>query len=77
MKYEINKDTFAILPLENNKSRIIEKNNEYIIDDDPYSVMEHSCSYFGSSLSKANPILEAEVKIVLSIQYSVWLCICP
>ena len=50
MKYEINKDTFAILPLENNKSRIIEKNNEYIIDDNPYSFMEHSCSYFGSSL---------------------------
>ena len=29
MKYEINKDTFAILPLENNKSRIIEKNKNF------------------------------------------------
>lgn len=50
MNYEINKDTLAILPINNDKSFIIEKNNEYIVDSKPYEVMEHSCEYFGSSL---------------------------
>ena len=51
MKYEINKDTLAILPMEGDKSRVIEKDYEYIVDIKPYEVMEHSCEYFGSSLS--------------------------
>ena len=50
VNYEINKDTLAILPINNDKSFIIEKNNEYIVDSKPYEVMEHSCEYFGSSL---------------------------
>lgn len=50
MKYEINSETLAILPIDHRKSKIIEKNNEYEIDYSPYKVMEHSCSYFGSSL---------------------------
>lgn len=50
MNYEINKDTLAILPVNDDKSFIIEKNNEYVVDYRPYEVMEHSCEYFGSSL---------------------------
>lgn len=50
MKYEINSETLAILPVDNAKSKVIEKNNEYEIDYTPYKVMEHSCNYFGSSL---------------------------
>ncbi len=49
MKYEINDETLAILPFDKNKTRVIEKNDEYIINDTPYEVMEHSCNYFGSS----------------------------
>lgn len=49
LKYEINEETLAILPFDKNKSRVIEKNDEYIINDTPYEVMEHSCNYFGSS----------------------------
>lgn len=51
LKYEINDETLAILPFDKNKTRVIEKNDEYIIDDTPYEVMEHSCSYFGSSFN--------------------------
>ena len=50
MKYEINKDTFAILPIDSKKSKVLEKDNEYEIEFSPYDIMEHSCSYFGSSL---------------------------
>lgn len=51
MDYEINKDTLAVLPLIDNKSRVVERKNEYIVNSKPYQVMEHSCEYFGSSLS--------------------------
>lgn len=49
-RYEINNDTLAILPFSEGKTRVIERNEEYIVDDTPYEVMEHSCEYFGSSL---------------------------
>ena len=49
-KYEINETTLAILPFSENKSRVIEKEDEYIVNDTPTEVMEHSCEYFGSSL---------------------------
>jgi len=51
MKYEINDETLAILPYDNNKTKVIEKHDKYIIDDTPYEVMEHSCNYFGSSFN--------------------------
>ncbi len=50
MDYEINQDTLAIIPKSYNSSKILEIDNEYDIDLNPYSVMEHSCEYFGSSL---------------------------
>ena len=50
MKYEVNASTLAILPDKCGKSRIIEKENEYLIEDKPYKIMEHSCEYFGSSI---------------------------
>ena len=49
MEYEINDDTLAIIPFEEDKTRVIEKNDEYIINETPYGVMDHSCRYFGSS----------------------------
>ena len=49
MKYEINDETLAILPFEDGHSKVIESRDEYVINDSPYEVMEHSCKYFGSS----------------------------
>lgn len=51
MEYEINDETLAILPYDNGFTRIIEKNDEYIVKETPFEVMEHSCNYFGSSFS--------------------------
>ena len=50
MNYEINSETLAILPISEEKSKVIELNNEYTIPNSAYSIMENSCNYFGSSL---------------------------
>jgi len=50
MKYEINDETLAIIPVSGDKTRVIEISDEYVVDDTPYSIMESSCRYFGSSL---------------------------
>ncbi len=49
MDYEINNNTLAILSIENKKSKIIEIANEYVIEENSYSVVDYSCKYFGSS----------------------------
>ena len=51
MEYEINSDTLAIIPYQKGKSKILELNDEYIVDLTPYQVIENSCSYYGSSLN--------------------------
>lgn len=49
-EYEINEETLALLVMDDFKTKVIEKNNEYVIDQSTYEIMEHSCNYFGSSL---------------------------
>ena len=49
MNYEITYDTQVIIPLDDNSSKIVENDNEYLVDSKPISVLEHSCEYFGSS----------------------------
>lgn len=51
MNYEINYDTQVILPITNNKSKIIERNTEYLVENSTIEILEHSCEYFGSSLN--------------------------
>ena len=51
MEYEINSNTLAIIPYQKGKSKIIELNDEYIVNLTPYQVIENSCSYYGSSLN--------------------------
>ena len=48
-KYEINKETLAVIGVNKNTTKVLEKNKEYYINDIAYEVMEHSCRYFGSS----------------------------
>ena len=47
--YEINKDTCAILNINNEVSKVIEKKQEYFLPKTSFEVMEDSCSYYGSS----------------------------
>ena len=47
--YEINKDTCAILNLNNEVTKIIENKQEYFLPKRSFEVMEDSCAYYGSS----------------------------
>ena len=50
VNYEISKDTLAVIPVGEKKSKIIEKNNSYIINESPNRIMDSSCRYYGSSI---------------------------
>ena len=47
--YEINKDTCAVIGVNDNVTKIIEGEDEYYVDKNCYEVMEDSCQYYGSS----------------------------
>lgn len=47
--YEINNDTLAILPIGDNRSKVIEKNKTFIVNLTPTKIIDDSCQYFGSS----------------------------
>ena len=47
--YEINLKTIAIIPFGDRASKIIEEDNELIVNQSPFSIIQYSCSYFGSS----------------------------
>lgn len=47
--YEINKDTCAIININNEVSKIIENSDEYLLSKKSFEVMEDSCAYYGSS----------------------------
>jgi len=49
VEYEINRDTLAIVSKDINNSKILESTDEYIINKNTFTVIEHSCEYFGSS----------------------------
>lgn len=49
MNYEINYDTQLILPIGEFKSKVIEHDEEYIVNNSVQEILEHSCEYFGSS----------------------------
>ena len=49
MNYEITYDTEYIIPINNNQSKVVESDEEYLIDNNTLKILEHSCEYFGSS----------------------------
>lgn len=47
--YEINSSTLAIIPFNNNISKVIEENEIIEIKKDTTQIIDNSCRYFGSS----------------------------
>ena len=70
--YEINKDTCAILHVNNEASKIIEKKQEYFLPKTSYEIMEDSCAYYGSSydgrLKGTKMILGSNYKLPVIIE---------
>ncbi len=81
MKYEISKGTLAIVPNEKESSLVYEDENRYIIDQNPFSIMEDSCKYFGSTYEGrkdgAKDILGAEYKVPIVVEDSNNLIVFP
>ena len=48
-EYEINIDTQAIIPLGPEKSRVIEGNRVFIVEQPALKIIDKSCRFFGSS----------------------------
>ncbi len=47
--YEINEDTLVILPIDKKKTKVLEKDYEFVVEKNPYEIMDASCQYFGST----------------------------
>ena len=47
--YEINNATCAIIPINDETSKVIEKSNNLIVNKPVQAIIEDSCRYFGSS----------------------------
>ena len=70
--YEINKDTCAVININNEVSKIIEKQVEYLLPKRSFEVMEDSCAYYGSSydgrLKGTKMILGSNYKLPIIIE---------
>ncbi|MBQ6135168.1 MAG: competence protein ComK [Bacilli bacterium] len=81
MKYEVSNGTLAIVPNENESSLVYEDENQYVVDQTPFSIMEDSCKYFGSTYegrkNGARDILGAEYKVPIVIEDSNNLIVFP
>ena len=49
MDYEINSATLAIIPIDENTSKIYEEDEEYIIKKSSNSIIKYNCEFYGSS----------------------------
>lgn len=72
--YEINEETLAVISVDYNKTKVIEKNREYLIDKRAYSIMDESCNYYGSTykgrLNAAKNILNCSYKLPILVEES-------
>ena len=47
--YEIGEDTLAIISDGFSRTKIIEKDQEFVVEKSAFSIMEDSCEYYGST----------------------------
>lgn len=48
-EYEINEHTLAIVPVDEDISKVLEEDNIYFVRKKTTDIIDHSCKYFGSS----------------------------
>ncbi len=47
--YEVNSDTLAIIPINANETRIIEKDSDFIVNLSSMKIIDDGCRFFGST----------------------------
>lgn len=72
MKYEINDETIALIPVNSHTTRVIELSKEYIIPQATFNIMEENCEYYGSTyegrVKAAQKILNFSYKLPLLVE---------
>ena len=70
--YEINKDTCAVVSINEGIAKVLENNEEYLINKSSYEVMEDSCEYYGSTcegrIKGTKMILGSNYKVPIIIE---------
>lgn len=49
ISYEINRNTMALIPISDDQTEVIERDNNFIINMNIMDIIKNSCEYFGSS----------------------------
>lgn len=79
--YEVNNETMAIIGLNEENSKVLEKEREYLISSNSYEVLDYSCQYFGSSylgrLDGSKKMLDAKYKLPIIVEESAELIFFP
>lgn len=52
--YEINNGTLAIIPINETTTKVIEIDNEYIVNKSSMEIIDDSCNYYGSTYKGRN-----------------------
>ena len=47
--YEVNSDTLAIIPLNANETRIIERGSDFVVNSSSMKIIDDGCRFFGST----------------------------
>ena len=47
--YEINAETLVLIPIDNKKTKVVEKNDTFLINASTLSIIKKSCLFFGCS----------------------------
>jgi len=72
LKYEINDETVALIPIDSSTTRVLELENEYIIKQPAFNIMEENCEYYGSTydgrVKAAKKILNFGYKIPIVVE---------
>ena len=48
-EYEVNSNTLALLPVGTNVTKVIEKQDSFLVNQTPSQIIDYSCRSFGSS----------------------------
>ena len=79
--YEINRETCAIISVDENNARVLEEKNEYFVNQNTYEIMDNSCQYYGSScegrIKGTKMILGSNYKVPIVVEDSNNLIIFP
>ena len=72
--YEINKNTCAVVSINDEISKVVENEEEYLVNKNSYEVMEDSCKYYGSScdgrIKATKNILGSAYKVPIIVEES-------